>query len=68
MLNLSYNHLEILPLSFGQGLQVLVTESARAHSYILSEEVQKTCQFWRLTLWLLTFWLLKVYHRAFIKL
>ena len=37
-----------------------VTESARAHSYIFSEEVQKTCEFWLLTSWLLTFWLLTV--------
>ena len=29
-------------------------------SYIFSEEVQETSQFWLLTLWLLTFWLLIV--------
>ena len=29
-----------------------VAESARAHSYILSKEVQKTSQFWLLTFWL----------------
>ena len=39
----------------------VVTESARAHSYILSKQVRKTCQFWLFTLWLLTFWLLTVY-------
>ena len=32
-----------------------VEESARAQSYILREEVQKTYQFW-----LLTFWLIRV--------
>ena len=32
-----------------------VTESARAHSYFFSKEVQKTGQFWLLTVWLLTF-------------
>ena len=31
-----------------------VTESARAHSYILSKQVQKTCKIWLLTFWLLT--------------
>ena len=31
---------------------VEVTESARAHSYILSEEVRKICKFWMLTFWL----------------
>ena len=37
--------------------QLAVTESGpRAHSYIVSSEAQKTCQFWLLTLWLLTFW------------
>ena len=41
--------------------QLAVTESGpRAHSYIVSSEAQKTCQFWLLTLWLLTFWLLTV--------
>ena len=34
-----------------------VAESARAHSYISSKQVQKTCQIRLLTLWLLTFWL-----------
>ena len=32
----------------------VVTESARACSYILSKQVQKICSFWLLTLWLLT--------------
>ena len=32
----------------------LVTESASAHSYIFSKQLQKTCQFWLLTFWLLT--------------
>ena len=40
-----------------------VTESARAHSYFFSKEVQKTCQFW-----LLTFWLLTVYLWVFLTL
>ena len=31
-----------------------VAESARAHSYFFSKQVQKTCQFWLLTFWLLT--------------
>ena len=35
-------------------VDVPVAESARACSYIFSEEVQKTCQFWLLTFWLLT--------------
>ena len=39
----------------------VVTESARAHSYFFSKEVQKTGQFW-----LLTFWLLTVYLRVFL--
>ena len=43
----------------------LVTESARAHSYFFSKEVQKTGQFWLFTLWLLTFWLFTVYLRCF---
>ena len=34
--------------------QEVVTESARAHSHIFSQEVQKTGQFWLLTFWLLT--------------
>ena len=38
-------------------VMALVTESARACSYILSKQVQETCQFWLLTFWLLTFWL-----------
>ena len=38
-----------------------VTESARACSYILSKEVEKTVQFWLLTLWLLTCWLLTIF-------
>ena len=38
--------------------RVQVTESARSCSYILSKQVQETCQFWLLTFWLLTFWLL----------
>ena len=46
----------------------VVTESARAHSYFFSKEVQKTGQFWLLTLWLLTFWLLTVYLRVFLIL
>ena len=33
---------------------LVVTESARACSYLLSKQVQETCQFWLLTLWLLT--------------
>ena len=41
-------------------------ESARAHSYFFSKEVQKSCQVWLLTLWLLTFWLLTLYFRAFL--
>ena len=45
-----------------------VTERACAHNYILSEQVQKTSQFWLLMLWLLTFWLLTVYLRVFITL
>ena len=45
-----------------------VTESARAHSYILSKEVPTTCQFWLLTLWLLTFWMLTVNLRVFLTL
>ena len=36
-------------------LRVLVTESARAHSYFSSKQEQETCQFWLLTFWLLTF-------------
>ena len=35
-------------------LEQQVTESARAHSHILSKQVQRTCQFWLLTFWLLT--------------
>ena len=35
-------------------------ERDSAHSYILSSQVRKTCQFWLLTFWLLTFWLLTV--------
>ena len=31
------------------GCDTVVTESARAHSYILSQEVQKTDQFWLLS-------------------
>ena len=31
-----------------------VTESARAHSYYSSKEVQKTRQFWLFTVWLFT--------------
>ena len=38
-------------------LRAEVAGSARAHNYILSEEVQKTSQFLLLTVWLLTFWL-----------
>ena len=38
----------------------IVTESARAHSYMFNSEVQKTCKFWLLTFWLLAFWLLTV--------
>ena len=48
-----------------------VTESARAHSYLLSKQVQtqqKTGQFWLLTLWLFTFWLFKVYFRDLLTL
>ena len=45
-----------------------VTESARAHSYILSKQLQKTCQFWLLMRWLLTFWLLRVYLGLFLTL
>ena len=46
-----------------------VTESwPRARSYSISEEVQKTCKFWQLTLWLLTFWLLTEYLRMFLTL
>ena len=30
-------------------------ERARAHSYVLSEQVRKTAQFWLLTFWLSTF-------------
>ena len=33
---------------------VYVTESARAHSYYSSKQVEKTCFFWLLTVWLLT--------------
>ena len=39
---------------FSDRISALVTESARAHIYILSKQVQKTCQFWLLTFWLLT--------------
>ena len=45
-----------------------VTESARACSYFSSQEVQKTYQFWLLTLWLLTFWLVTLYLRVFLTL
>ena len=37
-----------------------VTESARAHSYISSSQVQKTCEFWLSTFVSLKFWLLTV--------
>ena len=33
--------------------QLDVTESARAHSYFPSKQVQKTCKFWLLKFWLL---------------
>ena len=39
---------------FGAYFSNPVTESARAHSYSLSSEVRRTCQFCLLTPWLLT--------------
>ena len=46
--------------AFESGAVEEVTESARACSYILRNQVQKISQFWLLTFWLLTFWLLTV--------
>ena len=41
-------------------MRAKVTESARAHSYISSSQVQKTCEFWLSTFVSVKFWLLTV--------